>query len=200
MSTSRVVTISAISMRGGASRMSIPDGSRQSTSARSDSAIRSVGRSRIDGASVGTAQERAEVAELEAPVDEDRPVTLPGCGDRKVERNRRLPTPPFGAKTAMHVDRALPSPASCSLKTWVTLVHEVVAGERHRQDALDAAFGIELDGLLGDREHDHRDLAPAFPEAAHHLICLDPTLEQGVHDDDVGSQLRDLEARPCRRR
>ena len=73
-STSRGVTISAISMRGGASRMSIPDGSRHSTSARSDSAIRSVGRSRIDGASTGTLSSDAQVAELEAAVDEHGPL------------------------------------------------------------------------------------------------------------------------------
>jgi hypothetical protein len=70
--------------------MSIPDGSRQRTSARSDSATRSVGRSRIDGASTGHLEERREVAELEAAVDQDGPLLGLGERDREVECDRRL--------------------------------------------------------------------------------------------------------------
>ena len=80
---SRVVIISAISTRGGASRMSMPDGSRQSTSWRSDSATRSVGRSRIDGASTRHLEQRPQVAELEAAVDQHGPLA------ELAERRRR---------------------------------------------------------------------------------------------------------------
>ena len=68
----------------------MPDGSRQRTSPRSDSAIRSVGRSRIDGASTGTLQQRAQVAELEAAVDEHGALVELAEGDRQVEGDRRL--------------------------------------------------------------------------------------------------------------
>ena len=68
----------------------MPDGSRHSTSPRSDSAIRSVGRSRIDGASTGHLEQRAQVAELEAAVDQDRPLLQLGQRDGEVERDRRL--------------------------------------------------------------------------------------------------------------
>ena len=71
---SRAVTISAISTRGGASRMSIPDGSRQRTSWRSDSDD-PVGRQVEDRRGVGGhLEERPEVAELEAAVDQDGPL------------------------------------------------------------------------------------------------------------------------------
>ena len=71
---SRGVIISAISTRGGASRMSIPDGSRQRTSWRSDSGD-PVGRQVEDRGRVDRhPEERPEVAELEAAVDEHRPL------------------------------------------------------------------------------------------------------------------------------
>ena len=53
-------------------------------------AIRSVGRSRIDGASIGHLEQRAQVAELEAAVDEHGPLAQLADGDREVERERRL--------------------------------------------------------------------------------------------------------------
>ena len=68
----------------------MPDGSRQRTSPRSDSAIRSVGRSRIDGASTGHLEQRAQVAELEAAVDQHGPLLELAERDREVERDRRL--------------------------------------------------------------------------------------------------------------
>ena len=72
---SRVVTISAISTRGGAKRMSIPEGSFHRTSARSDSRIRSVGQvedRRRDG---GDAEQAPQVAELQRTVNEADAVT-----------------------------------------------------------------------------------------------------------------------------
>ena len=99
LSMSRGVTISAISTRGGASRMSIPDGSRQRTSARSDSATRSVGRSRIDGASTGTFRSARRSPNWRLP--SIRTVRCSAWANATARLNAIvvLPTPPFGANT-----------------------------------------------------------------------------------------------------
>ena len=153
---SRVVTISAISTRGGASRMSMPDGSRHSTSARSASAIRSVGRSRIDGASTGHLQQCPQVAELEAAVDEHGPLADLAEGDREIEGDGRLADP---ALRGEHADdaRATVSVACADLWTFWSRVIRSKPGERHREDAVDAPSGIRDDGLLRDGQHDDRD-------------------------------------------
>ena len=90
MSTSRAVTISAISTRGGASRMSMPDGSRQSTS-REVRLGDAVGRQVEDRRRVDRhLQERPQVAELEAAVDQDGPLLGLADRHREVEGDRRL--------------------------------------------------------------------------------------------------------------
>ena len=93
----------------------MPDGSRHRTSPRSDSEIRSVGRSRIDGASAGPWSKRAQVAELQAAVDQDGALLELAEGDGEIERERRLADPPFGAKTDMTRGRRGRRPARLEL-------------------------------------------------------------------------------------
>ena len=82
---SRGVSISAISMRGGASRMSMPDGSRHRTSLEvrlGDPVGRQVeDRRRVDR----HLEQRAQVAELEAAVDQHRALAELAERDREVE-------------------------------------------------------------------------------------------------------------------
>ena len=80
----------------------MPDGSRHRTSARSDSPIRSVGRSRSDGRLDRHLEQRAHVAELEAAVDEDRPHAGLAEATARLKASVVLPTPPLGAKTRDH--------------------------------------------------------------------------------------------------
>ena len=125
---SRGVIISAISMRGGASRMSMPDGSRHRTSARSDSAIRSVGRSRIDGASTGTLRSARRSPNWRLP--SIRTVRWPSWPSATARLNAIvvLPTPPLGAKTEMtRVRQRRGRSASSSLRTPGDAVHQVEA-------------------------------------------------------------------------
>ena len=68
----------------------MPDGSRQRTSREVRLGIRSVGRSRIDGASIGHLEQRPQVAELEAAVDQHGPLLELAERDREVEGDRRL--------------------------------------------------------------------------------------------------------------
>ena len=109
--------ISAISMRGGASRMSIPDGSRQSTSDRSDSAIRSVGRSRIDGASWGTLSSERRSPNWTLPSMST--VFCPSWPIATAMLNAIVvfPTPPFGAKIEKTRFDSVEDVASNSLRT-----------------------------------------------------------------------------------
>ena len=103
---SRVVIISAISTRGGASRMSIPDGSRQRTSWRSDSATRSVGRSRIDGASTGTLSSARRSPNWRLPSMSTVRCSSWPSATAMLNASVVLPTPPFGAKTEKIRDAA----------------------------------------------------------------------------------------------
>ena len=68
----------------------MPDGSRHRTSARSDSAIRSVGRSRIDGASTGTFSSARRSPNWRLPSIEHGPLAELAEGDREVEGDGRL--------------------------------------------------------------------------------------------------------------
>ena len=122
LSTSRGVSISAISMRGGASRMSIPDGSRHRTSDRSDSAMRSVGRSRIDGASTGTLSNDRRSPNCRLPsMRTVRWFSWPRATAR-LNATVVLPTPPFGANTLMTRFEVTASCSSNSLRALPILV------------------------------------------------------------------------------
>ena len=68
----------------------MPDGSRQRTSPRSDSAIRSVGRSRIEGASVGTFSSARRSPNWRLPSMRTVRWLELAHGDREVEGDRRL--------------------------------------------------------------------------------------------------------------
>ena len=79
----------------------MPDGSRHRTSPRSDSAIRSVGRSRIDGASAGTLSSDRRSPNWRLPsISTVRCSSWPKATAR-LNAIVVLPTPPFGAKTVM---------------------------------------------------------------------------------------------------
>ena len=86
----------------------MPDGSRHRTSWRSDSWIRSVGRSRIDGASTGTLRRARRSPNWRLP--SMRTVRLPSWPMATARLNAIvvLPTPPFGAKT-LYIREAPPS-------------------------------------------------------------------------------------------
>ena len=111
-----MVTISAISIRGGASRMSIPEGSRHRTSWRSDSWIRSVGRSSSEGASLGTLSSARRSPNWMLP--STRTVRSP-CWARATARLNAmvvLPTPPLGANTA--IMRAVLAASATAAACW----------------------------------------------------------------------------------
>ena len=139
---SRAVIISAISTRGGASRMSIPDGSRQRTSWRSDSATRSVGRSRIDGASTGTFSSARRSPNWRLPSIST--VRWPCCpiDDGEVERERRLADAALRGEDREDPRRADRRDGLELAPDHVDAGQQVEARERHRQHAVDARLGV----------------------------------------------------------
>ena len=170
----------------------MPDGSRQRTSDRSVSAIRSVGRSTIEGALPGTFRSARRSPNWRLP--SISAVRLPAWpkATARLSAIVVVPTPPFGAKTVT----SLELPADCGLLEQgldaVDPADEVVAGERHRQDGVDALGRIGLDRLLGHRQDDDRDARPGGMELADERGPLDPALEQRVDDHHVGPELGDL--------
>ncbi len=115
--------MSAISMRGGASRMSMPEGSRQSTSARSVSWIRSVGRSRIDGASAGTLRRARRSPNWRLPSIST--VFTPMCccsATARLNASVVLPTPPLGANTPSSIDEREGSRVRCDWNVFCSRV------------------------------------------------------------------------------
>ena len=104
-----------------------------------------------------------------------------------------VPTPPFGAKTV--ISRELP----VAWVSWNRRLHavdpadQVVAGERHRQDRVDALFsGSGSIGFWGTVRTITGTPCPGGVELADQGRALDPALEERVDDDDVGSELGDL--------
>ena len=190
---SRVVTISAISTRGGASRMSIPDGSRQRTSWRSDSATRSVGRSRIDGASTGTLSSARRSPNWRLPsIRTVRWSSWPRATAR-LNAIVVLPTPPFGAKTEKIRDEPVVDVGVELLADLGDPVHQVEARERHRQDAVDALRPDRPStGFWGTVRTMTGTPSPASAICSTSWQALDPALEQRVDEDDVRSELLDL--------
>ena len=176
--------------------MSIPDGSRHRTSPRSDSAIRSVGRSRMDGRVGRHLEQRAQVAELDAAVDQHRALVELGEGDREVERDGRLAHAALGREDAHDPGRAGRLARLEVLAHLGDPGHQVEAGERHRQDAVDPGRGVGLDRVLGHGQDDHRDAELGFVDLLDQLGSLDPALEEGVDQDDVGADLVDRRDRP----
>ena len=154
--------------------------------------MRSVGRSSIDGASTGTLSSARRSPNWRLP--SIRTVRGPSWPSATARLNAIvvLPTPPLGAKTviirAEPVERSL---VAASLRTCCEAGDELVAGERHRQHAVDALARVDGDRLLGHGEHDHRDARARLVELVDERQALDPALEQGVDEDDVGPQLLD---------
>ena len=171
--------------------MSIPDGSRQSTSLRSDSAIRSVGRSRIDGRIDRHLEQRAEVAELEAAVDQHGLLLELAERDRQVEGDRRLADPTLRREDADDPRRRERLGLLELLARRRDPGHQVEPGERHREDAVDARVVIDLDRVLRDRQDDDRDADLGLVDQLDELRALDPTLEKRVDEDDIGAELVD---------
>ena len=95
---SRVVTISAISTRGGASRMSMPDGSRHMMSTRSCSRMRSVGRLTMLGATAGTRSRPRRSLNWSEPSTRQTLWSCPRPTARLYASVVR-PTPPLGEKS-----------------------------------------------------------------------------------------------------
>ncbi len=170
----------------------MPDGSRQRTSWRSLSPIRSVGRSRIDGRVGRHPQERAQVAELEAAVHERGPGPGLAERDREVEGDGRL------ADTALRrVDDDEPGQGRLvrgerGLVDRDDDVHELEAGERHAEHRVDAGARVAADRVLGHGQHDDGDPEAGLAELGDDLLALRPTLEEPVDDDDVGPELAGL--------
>ena len=82
--------------------------------------------------------------------------------------------------------------AANSLRTRGDPVHQVEAGERHREDAVDALRRVDLDRVLRHGQDDDRHAQPGFVDLLDELGALDPALEQGVDEDDVRPELADL--------
>ena len=95
----------------------MPDGSRHRTSARSDSAIRSVGRSSSDGASIGTLSSARMSPNWRLPsMRTVRNGSWP-IATARLKASVVLPTPPLGAKTVIIRARCVLS-ATCAV--WLT--------------------------------------------------------------------------------
>ena len=103
-----------------------------------------------------------------------------------------LPTPPFGANT--ETTRVAPTSSRRGelLADAGDAVHQVEAGERHRQHGVHASLRVDVDRVLGHGQHDDRHLEARLVDLLGELRTLDPTLQQGVDEHDVGSQLADL--------
>ena len=173
--------------------MSIPEGSRQSTSARSLSAMRSVGQLQDGRCRVGHAQQRANVTELEAAVDEDH---LEGRQLRhrhgQVEGHGGLAETTLGRVDGVRPRGQVRRRRAELLLRGLDGGHEVEAAEGHRQDPHDAHAGTHLDRLLGHRQ-DHDGQVDAG--LAHPLGDLEPVhlaLQQGIDHDHVRAHLLDL--------
>ena len=103
--------------------MSIPDGSRQSTSPRSDSAIRSVGRSRMEGASTGTLSSARRSPNWMLPSIRTVRWSIWASATARLNAMVVLPTPPFGEKMVM--TRVVPTVWRAS-KSFLTCAIRVI--------------------------------------------------------------------------
>ena len=107
-----------------------------------------------------------------------------------------LPTPPLGANTEMTASCRPRSTrrTACGRRM---LGHELEARERHREDAVDALRGIDLDRVLRNGQDDDRDAQPGLVDLLDELGALDPALQQRVDDHDVGPQAGGSGRRPA---
>ena len=104
-----------------------------------------------------------------------------------------LPTPPLGAKTEKMRVLAFSAVLLEELAHAADAVDEVEAGERHRQDAVDATFRVGLDGVLRHGQDDDRHAETGLVDLLDEARALDPALQERVDDHHVRPQLLDLE-------
>ena len=148
----------------------MPDGSRQRTSDRSDSAMRSVGRSRMDGASTGT------LSSAHAAVDQHGALLELTQGDGQVEGDGRLADPALRGEHRDDPGRPARGRLGMGAADAGHPVHQFEAGERHREHGVDAARRIDRDRVLGHGQHDDRDVQAGGVDLLDELGTLDPTL------------------------
>ena len=179
----------------------MPDGSRQSTSPEvgfGDPVGRQVeDRRRVDG----HLEQRPQVAELEAAVDQDGALLQLGERDGEVERDRRLADAALGREDA---DQTAVVPvawrASKSLRTWAIRVIRSKPENGIDSTPWMPTLGVRLDRVLRHGQDDDRDAELGLVDLLDELGALDPALEQRVDEDDVRAQLADRRDRPGRRR
>ncbi len=169
----------------------MPDGSRHRTSARSDSAMRSVGRSSSEGASIGTLSRARMSPNWRLPSMRTVRNGELADRDREVEGERGLADATLGREDGDHPGEVRVVGDLRRLADLLEARDQLVAGERHGQDAVDAVAGVRRHGLLRDGEHDHRDLEAGLVDLGDQVHALDPTLEQRVHHDHVRAELAD---------
>ncbi len=102
-------------------------------------------------------EQRAEVAELEAAVDQHGLLLELAERDRQVEGDRRLADAALRREDADDPRRRERLGLLELLARRRDPGHQVEAGERHREDAVDARVVIDLDRVLRDRQDDDRD-------------------------------------------
>jgi hypothetical protein len=152
-----------------------------------------VGRQVEDGRRVdGHLEQGPEVAELETAVDQNGPLVRLAEGDRQVERDRRLADTALRREDGIDARRARRRQLGEVLPDLADPIHQVEAGERHREHAVNAPRGVDLDRVLGDGEDDHRDAVPGARDLLGERQALDPALQEGVDEDDVGTKLLDV--------
>ena len=135
-------------------------------------------------------EQRPQVAELEAAVDEDGARAELAERDREVEREGRLADAALGREHRDHPGRAGGIADRRVLVDLLEPVDELVARERHRQHAVDPLPDVDRDRLLRDRQHDDGDARARLVELVDERHALDPALQERVHEHDVGPQLR----------
>ena len=175
----------------------MPDGSRHRTSPRSDSAIRSVGRSRIDGASTGTLSSERRSPNWRLPsISTVRCSSWPRATAR-LKAIVVLPTPPFGAKTLMTRVLVKASSASKSLRAWaIRVIRSKPENGIDRTPWMPVLASGSI-GVCGHGQDDDRHAELGVVDHLDELEALDPALEQRVDEDDVGPHLLDRGERPA---
>ena len=102
-----------------------------------------------------------------------------------------LPTPPFGAKTLITRVLVMLSRASNSLRTLAIRVIRSKPENGIDRTPWIPALGVRLDRVLRDGQDDDRDAELRLVDLLDELGALEPALEQGVDEHDVGAQLAD---------
>ena len=103
-----------------------------------------------------------------------------------------LPTPPFGAKTVRTREAAA---SALTWNAWWTAETLFIRSKPEKgiiRTAWIPRSGSGSIGCCGHGQDDHRQPDRAGEQLVDELEALDPALEQGVDDHDVGPQLADL--------